>query len=497
MTTLTEHIIVARVENRPLIVEKSMYDSWASRIRLFIKGKKHGRMMLDSIYNGPLVYLTVEENRQTRPMKYSEPTEAQQLQDDCDVQATNIILHVLPPYFYALVNHQEAAKDIWDRVKLLMTQMILETIHVDFDELTTMASEQFSLGPGPKLLTPRIINAPSKTTSQTPQETPSLVIPIGVEEADHDIEVAHMDNNPFVEILIPEPSFEESSTQVVIPNHVHSINQPPEHINKWTRDHPIDNVIGDPTSLVSTLQQLQDEALFCYFDAFLSFVKPKSYKDALIESCWIETMQEELNEFECLEVWELVPHPDCVMDITLKWIYKVKLDELGGVLKNKALLVVRRYHQEEGIDFEESFAPVAQLEAISIFIAFIAHMNMVVYQMDVKTMFLNGILREKVYVSRPDEFVDPKNPNHVYKLKKAFYGLKQALRAWYDLITSFLLSQKFTKGTIDPTLFIRREGKDILLIEADDQAIQTILLGLPEDIHAAVDSCESAQEIWL
>ncbi|GJS92245.1 retrovirus-related pol polyprotein from transposon TNT 1-94 [Tanacetum coccineum] len=111
-------------------------------------------------------------------------------------------------------------------------------------------------------------------------------------------------------------------------------------------------------------------------------------------------------------------------------IYKVKLDELGGILKNKAQLVARGYRQEEGIDFEESFAPVARLEAIRIFIAFAAHMNMVVYQMDVKTAFLNGNLQEEVYVSQPDGFVDQDNPNHVYKLKKALYGLKQALRAY-------------------------------------------------------------------
>ncbi|GJU53483.1 retrovirus-related pol polyprotein from transposon TNT 1-94, partial [Tanacetum coccineum] len=135
-------------------------------------------------------------------------------------------------------------------------------------------------------------------------------------------------------------------------------------------------------------------------------------------------MQEELNEFERIEVWELVPHPDCVMVITLRWTYKVKLDELGCVLKNNARLVARGYHQEEGINFEESFALVAQLKAIRIFIAFAAHMNIVIYQMDVKTTFLNDILREEVYVSQPDGFVDPKNPNHVYKLKKALYGLK-------------------------------------------------------------------------
>ncbi|GJZ46014.1 hypothetical protein Tco_0593610 [Tanacetum coccineum] len=120
MTTLAEHIIVAGAENRPSMREKTMYDSWAIRIHLFIKGKKHGRMMLDSIDNGLFVYPTVKEDGQTRLKKYSELTKAQQLQDDCDVQATNIILHGLPPDVYALVNHQEEAKDIWDKVKLLM-----------------------------------------------------------------------------------------------------------------------------------------------------------------------------------------------------------------------------------------------------------------------------------------------------------------------------------------------------------------------------------------
>ncbi|GKA19816.1 retrovirus-related pol polyprotein from transposon TNT 1-94, partial [Tanacetum coccineum] len=325
------------------------------------------------------------------------------------------------------------------------TRLLIETIHVDFDELTSMASEQFSSGPEPKLLTPETIipivialepvvstgtpssttidqDVPSTNTSQTNKETLSLVISVGVKEADHDIEVAHMDNNPYVDFSIQEPSSEDSSSQVVIPNNVHSVNQPPEHINKWTKDHPLDNVIGDPSRLVSTRHQIQDEALLCYFDAFLSSVEPKSYKEALTESCWIEAMQEELNEFERLKVWELVSHLDRVRIITLKWIYKVELDELGGVLKNKAHLVARGYCQEEGIYFEESFTPVALLEAIH-----------------------------------------QENPNHVYKLKKALYGLKQAPRAWYDLLSSFLLSQKFSKGTIDPTLFIKREGKDILL----------------------------------
>ncbi|GJX32131.1 retrovirus-related pol polyprotein from transposon TNT 1-94 [Tanacetum coccineum] len=153
------------------------------------------------------------------------------------------------------------------------------------------------------------------------------------------------------------------------------------------------------------------------------------------------------------------------MVITLKWIYKVKLDELGGILKNKARLVAHGYRQEEGIEFEESFAPVVRLEAIRIFLAFVAHMNMVVYQMDVKTAFLNGNLQEEVYVSQPDGFVDPDNPNHVYKLKKALYGLKQAPHAWYDMLSSFLISQDFSKGSVDPTMFIHKEGKELLLVQ--------------------------------
>ncbi|GKF53188.1 retrovirus-related pol polyprotein from transposon TNT 1-94, partial [Tanacetum coccineum] len=125
---------------------------------------------------------------------------------------------------------------------------------------------------------------------------------------------------------------------------------------------------------------------------------------------------------------ELVPRPDKVMVITLKWIFKVKLDELGGILKNKARLVARGYRQEEGINFEECFALVARLETMRILLAFADHMNMVVYQMDVKTTFLNGVLREEVYVSQSNGFVDQDNLNHVYKLKKALYGLKQAPR---------------------------------------------------------------------
>nr|GEV57267.1 copia protein [Tanacetum cinerariifolium] len=143
-------------------------------------------------------------------------------------------------------------------------------------------------------------------------------------------------------------------------------------------------------------------------------------------------MQDEIHEFDRLQVWELVPQPDCVMIIALKWIYKVRLDEYGDVLKNKPRLVAKGYRQEEGIAFEESFTPVARIEAIRIFIANARSRNITVYQMDVKTAFLNGELKEEVYVSQLEGFVDPDHPTHVDRLKKALYGLNQAPRAWYQ-----------------------------------------------------------------
>ncbi|GJX59000.1 retrovirus-related pol polyprotein from transposon TNT 1-94 [Tanacetum coccineum] len=177
-------------------------------------------------------------------------------------------------------------------------------------------------------------------------------------------------------------------------------------------------------------------------------VEPKNFKSAITKDCWFQAMQDEIHEFDRLQVWELVPQPDCVMIIALKWIYKVKLDEYGDVLKNKARLVgLRGYRQRFGNGLRvESFAPVTRIEAIRIFIANAASKNITIYQIDVKTAFLNGELKEEVYVSQPEGFVDPEHPTHVYHLKKALYGLKQAPRAWYDTMSWFILDNKFSKG---------------------------------------------------
>ncbi|GJZ10456.1 retrovirus-related pol polyprotein from transposon TNT 1-94 [Tanacetum coccineum] len=314
------------------------------------------------------------------------------------------------------------------------TRRIIETIHVDFDELTAMASEHSSSGPAlyettlatissglvpnPTPLTPfvppsrtdwdilfqplfdELLNPPSSVDRPSPEVIAliaEVVAPVPtvstgspssttVDQDAPSPNVAHLNNDPFFGIPIPENDSEASSSSDVIPTVVQSVAPYSEHVTKWTKDHPLDNIIGELERPISTRLQLYEQALFCYYDAFLT---------------------------------------------------SVKLDELG----------------------------VARLDAIRIFLAYAAHMNMIVYQRDVKTAFLNGILCEEVYVSQPDGFVDQDNLNHVYKLKKALYGLKQAPRAWYNLLSKFLLSQEFSKRTVDPTLFIRRQGKDILLVQ--------------------------------
>ncbi|GKF38847.1 retrovirus-related pol polyprotein from transposon TNT 1-94, partial [Tanacetum coccineum] len=165
-------------------------------------------------------------------------------------------------------------------------------------------------------------------------------------------------------------------------------------------------------------------------------------------------------------IWELVPRPEGKNIIALKWLWKKnKCDAKNIVVQNKTRLVAKEYRREEGIDFEESFDPVARLEVVRMFIAYVAHKNITIFQMDVKTAFLNGPLKEEVYVSQPEGFIDLEFPDHVYRLKKALYGLKQAPRAWYNKLSSFLIQHGFTKGIIDPTLFTQRHGEDILLVQ--------------------------------
>ncbi|KAK1680347.1 hypothetical protein QYE76_041195 [Lolium multiflorum] len=208
------------------------------------------------------------------------------------------------------------------------------------------------------------------------------------------------------------------------------------------RGHTHDKVLGDVRAKVSTRRQL---ANFSNHHAYISVVEPKKVFEALEDSDWVEAMHEELNNFKRNKVWTLVEKPkECRNVIGTKWIFKNKQDEFGNIVRNKARLVAQGFSQVEGIDFGETYAPVARLESIRILLAYASHHNFKLQQMDVKSAFLNGPLHEEVYVKQPPGFEDLNFPNHVYKLDKALYGLKQAPRAWFEM--SMMGEMKFFLG---------------------------------------------------
>nr|GEX12814.1 retrovirus-related Pol polyprotein from transposon TNT 1-94 [Tanacetum cinerariifolium] len=293
---------------------------------------------------------------------------------------------------------------------------------------------------------PEVIASIAEVVALEPTALTSLPSSTTVDQ-DAPLPIAHMGNDPFFGMPILEVAFDQSSSMDSIHTIVHPDHQISKHNSKWTKDHPLENIIGQLARPVSTRLQLHEQALFCYYDAFLTSVEPKTYKDALTQSCWIEAMQEELNEFERLEVWELVPRRDKVMVITLKLIYKVKLNELGGILKNKARLVARGYRQEEGMDFEEFFAPVARLEAIRIFLAFAAHKNMV------------GKLRQHQHRHHQPH----KLKSHMYMNLFHTQSLKQRLSLLGKKVKAIPKSAWTEKDQIDYYLKQRRERIEFLI----------------------------------
>nr|GEU61210.1 hypothetical protein [Tanacetum cinerariifolium] len=353
------------------------------------------------------------------------------------------------------------------------TKKIMETMNVSFDELSAMPFEQCSsnLGlqseldllfkatyddyiGGQPSATARTVSAAQEPqvrqtstastliadTAPTPTNSSSHAsnIPITSHDVDELNPNAMIDGNTFVNPFAnPSTSaVESSSSHNLDPSNMHTFYQPYPHEFQWTKDHHLEQVIGEPSRPVLTRNQLRSDGDMCMYTL----------------------------TFKRLDVWVLVPAPDNISPLTLKWLFKNKHDEEQTVIQNKSRLVMRGYRQEEGIDFKESFAPVARIEAIRIFLVYVAHKWFSVFQMDVKTAFLQGSLKEDVYVCQPEGFIDTDHPSDVYKLKKALYGLKQAPRAWYDELSTFLLQNNLFKGTIDPTLFIRRFHDDILVV---------------------------------
>nr|GEX48967.1 hypothetical protein [Tanacetum cinerariifolium] len=417
------------------------------------------------------------------------------------------------------------------------TRVIVETIHVNFDELLQMASdhvspdpvpqcqrtvlEHDSLSPGPQcqenvphaagtvttsneldllfsLMFDELLNGStqvvSKSSSETtadapnqcqqqhttplntqttpeptcqvPTQAPTVTSTENINQAETITKNAQVEDDEFINIFCtPVQDRGETSSRHVDSSNMHTFYQhhPSEH--RWMKDHPLEQVIGNPSYLVKTRRQLESNGEMCMFALTVSRTELKNIKEAMADSTWIESMQEELHQFDRLDIWELVDRPLCKNVINMKWLWKSKRDKENTVIRKKSRFVAKRYAQKEGVDFEESFAPVARLEAVWLFIADAAHKSFTVYQMDVKITFLYGPLKEEVYVNQPDGFVDPYHPDKVYRLKRALYGLKQAPRAWYDELSNFLVSKGFSKGYIDPTLFITKHRGDILLVQ--------------------------------
>ncbi|GJW44250.1 retrovirus-related pol polyprotein from transposon TNT 1-94 [Tanacetum coccineum] len=345
------------------------------------------------------------------------------------------------------------------RVYNKRARLIVETIHVNFDELPhmasdhvssdpvpqcpTMALEHDSLSPGPQsqenvphiaetvttsnelelLFSPmfdELLNGPTQvvskssavnaadaadapdkqTTSQAPIQAPTVTATKNINQAETNKENAQVEEDEFINIF---------STP--------------------TKDHPLEQVIGNPSQSIRTRRQLETDGEMCMFALTVSQTESKNIKEAMADSAWIEAMQEELHQFDRLDVWELVDRPLCKNFINMKWLWKNKRNEENIVIRNKSRLVANGYNQQEGINFEESFAPVARLESVRLFVVYDVHKSFPIYQMDVKKTFLNGPLKEEVYVNQPDGSVDPHHPDKVYHLNKALYGLKQAPRA--------------------------------------------------------------------
>ncbi|KAI4379944.1 hypothetical protein MLD38_006180 [Melastoma candidum] len=230
----------------------------------------------------------------------------------------------------------------------------------------------------------------------------------------------------------------------------------------YKKRYPIEQVIRDVQKGIHTRRYVN---LLCEHSAFLSQKEPNNIDEALAYPNWNVAMQEELNQFEGNKVWTLVQRPKDRSVVGTKWVFHNKLDESGSVVRNKARLVAKGYSQSEGIDYDETYAPVAHLEAIRLLLAYVCYNDFKLFQIDVKSAFLNGEIEEEVYVNQLLGFEDPKKHYHVYKLDKALYGLKQAPRAWYERLRQFIIEKGYKKEKVDTTLSLKEHGTELLVVQ--------------------------------
>nr|GEW14519.1 retrovirus-related Pol polyprotein from transposon TNT 1-94 [Tanacetum cinerariifolium] len=370
------------------------------------------------------------------------------------------------------------------RVYNQRTKKIIEIMNVSFDELSAMAFEQRSSKPRLQSMTSGQISsgldltyAPSTITSQQPTECeldllfeamyddyiggqPSAIPRTDLPAQAHQVRQTSMTSTSIANTAsMPKKSSSQATNFPISSQDVDELNSQQQHVQqqgnqallqpKTVADN-VPNAMFDANTFVNPFATSSTSA------AELSSSQ-HNVKEAMTDPAWIESMQEELLQFKRMD----------------------------------SRLAVRGYRQEEGLDFEESFASVVRMEAIRIFLAYAAHKSFTVFEIDVKTAFLHGTLKEDVYVCQPEGFINANHPSHVYKLKKALYGLKQAPRAWYDELSTFLLQNKFFKGSIDPTLFIRRFDNDISVVQVYVDDIILVLYTLDADYAGCKDTFKS------
>nr|GEW31198.1 Gag-Pol polyprotein [Tanacetum cinerariifolium] len=343
---------------------------------------------------------------------------------------------------YILVGYSTQSKGY--RVYNKRTRLIVESIHIHFDEIKEMsemsvANDTSGLVPQRQKASdydnsdpvPQLQNVSSSADAHAPSQKELDLLSGPLYDEFFTTEEEHLQDDKFTNpFCTPVQEVAESSSHNIGNSNVCTFNQPQVSKYRWTKDHPLEQVCGNPSKPVQTRRQLETDPEMCMFALTMGTTELKNIKEAMANSTWIEAMQEELHQFDRLQVWELVDKPFGKTIIRPKWLWKNKKDEDQTVIRNKVRLVAKGYAQEEGIDFEESFAPVVRMETVQIFDAYVAHKSFPIYQIDVKMAFLNGPMKEEVYVAQPEGFIDPDHPEKVYRLRKALYGLKQPPRVW-------------------------------------------------------------------
>jgi hypothetical protein len=359
-----------------------------------------------------------------------------------------------------------------------MEQVDLDEL--DDEEAPCVALRNMSIGdvcPKESEEPPQALDQPSSSIQASP---PTLDEEIAQEEEDED-----QDDEPPQEEDINQ-GVDEDDQDKENNQEIQSQRSPHPRVHQAIQiDHPVNSILGDIHKGVTTRSRV---AHFCEHYSFVSSIEPYRIEDALIDPNWVVAMQEELNNFTRNEVWNLVPCPNQNI-VGTKWIFHNKQDEHGVVTRNKARLVTKGYSQVEGLDFDETYAAVARFESICILLAYATYHGFKLYQMDMKSAFLNGPIKEEVYVEQPPSFEDSQYPSHVYKLSKVIYGLKQAPRAWYECLRDFLITNGFKVGKVDPTLFTKTISKDLFICQI---YVDDIMFGSTKK-----SSCEEFSRIMI